>query len=400
MIGIAGYWEGYATASSPDLIKTHVTSDSVHSNIMKFIRILVLALLLCAQAAGADTKPIRVGAIMVLTGQYAMQGNAFREGIELAVAEINDQGGINGRQLEFLTEDTGNLPLNSLTAARKLLRVDGLVAAITTSYPELVTGAREFQRRQVPVVHLWDASPDIEAMGDYLFGIGPWTPSAGEVSAKFAFRNLKARTVVTFHINDPWSKLVTDYFEKDFAAQGGKILQSYSFNPQEQDFRTVFSKVRGLMPDVIYSPIGDNIVPFYTQLRQQLPNVPVISSDVIADEHIKQAPAVFEGIYQSQMTDPSGPDFERVAIAYEKKFKKAMTLPWFVCTAYDSVTLISLCAKKADPTPTAVRDCIATTKGLRGVTQTFSFNSGGSSPQTESIFRLRNGRFIHEQLVP
>lgn len=182
--------------------------------IMRLQRILFLALFVVTQSAQADTTPIRIGALMVLTGQYAIQGNAFREGVELAVAEINDKGGINGRKLEFLPEDTGNLPLNALTAARKLLQVDGVVVAITTSYPELATGAAEFQSKKIPVVHLWDASPDIEAMGDYIFGIGPWTPSAGEVSAKFVTRNLKAKTVVTFHINDPWSELVTDYFEE------------------------------------------------------------------------------------------------------------------------------------------------------------------------------------------
>ena len=336
---------------------------------------------------------------MVLTGQYAMQGTAFREGIELAVAEINDTGGIGGKKLEFVPEDTGNLAVNALTAARRLLQVDGLVAVITTSYPELATGAAEFQRKKIPVVHLWDASPDIEAMGDYLFGIGPWTPSAGEVSARFAISNLKARTVVTFRINDPWSELVTSYFEQSFTAQGGRVLQSYSFNPQEQDFRTVFSKARGLRPDVIYSPVGDNIVPFYVQLRQQIPDIPVVSSDVIAEEHIRQAPVVFEGIYQSQMKDPSGPDFERVASAYQKRFNKAMTLPWFVCTAYDGVKLLSFCAKKVGTNPAAVRDCIAETNNLSGVTQTFSFTPGGSSPQTESIFRLHKGLFVYEQLL-
>jgi branched-chain amino acid transport system substrate-binding protein len=365
---------------------------------MKLKRIFFFALLVLAHTARADTKPIRIGALMVLTGQYAMQGTAFREGIELAVAEINDTGGIGGKKLEFVPEDTGNLAVNALTAARRLLQVDGLVAVITTSYPELATGAAEFQRKKIPVVHLWDASPDIEAMGDYLFGIGPWTPSAGEVSARFAISNLKARTVVTFRINDPWSELVTGYFEQSFTAQGGRVLQSYSFNPQEQDFRTVFSKARGLRPDVIYSPVGDNIVPFYVQLRQQIPDIPVVSSDVIAEEHIRQAPVVFEGIYQSQMKDPSGPDFERVAIAYQKRFNKAMTLPWFVCTAYDGVKLLSFCAKKVGTNPAAVRDCIAETKNLSGVTQTFSFTPGGSSPQTESIFRLHKGLFVYEQL--
>lgn len=48
--------------------------------------------------ARAESPPPRIGALMVLTGQYAMQGNAFREGIELAVDEINESGGIAGQQ--------------------------------------------------------------------------------------------------------------------------------------------------------------------------------------------------------------------------------------------------------------------------------------------------------------
>ena len=235
-------------------------------------------------------------------------------------------------------------------------------------------------------------------MGEYVFGIGPWTPSAGEVGAKFAVGNLGAKTVVTFHINDPWSHLVAGYFEKQFMALGGTVLKSYSFNPQDTDFRAPFSKVRALKPDVIYSPIGDNIVPFYTQLRQQIPDVPVISSDVIAEEHIQHAPAVFEGIYQSQMKDPMGLELELRAVAYSKKFKRSMTLPWFVATAYDAVKLIAHCAQKAGSTPSSITNCIAQTTNLPGVSQTFSFNPGGSSPQTESVFQLRNGKFVYQSL--
>ena len=69
---------------------------------MKCKRIFILALVALAPVVHADTKPIRVGALMVLTGQYAMQGSAFREGLELAVAEINDRGGSNDQQIELL----------------------------------------------------------------------------------------------------------------------------------------------------------------------------------------------------------------------------------------------------------------------------------------------------------
>jgi branched-chain amino acid transport system substrate-binding protein len=66
---------------------------------MNLIRILLLLTLVAPRPTFADTPPIRIGALIVLTGQYAMQGSAFREGIELAIDEVNAGGGIHGRTL-------------------------------------------------------------------------------------------------------------------------------------------------------------------------------------------------------------------------------------------------------------------------------------------------------------
>lgn len=345
-----------------------------------------------AEAAGPE--PIRIGALIVLTGQYAMQGNAFREGLELAVSELNERGGIKGRKIQLHAEDTANLPLQALTAARKLIEQNHVIAAITTSYPELGTGAAEFQKHKIPVVHLWDSSPEIEEMGEYLFGIGPWAPSSGEEAAKFAAKTLQAKTAVIVHINDPWSQLVAGYFEKEFSKNGGKILQSFAFNPQDQDFRSAFAKIRSLKPGVIYSPVTDNIVPFYAQLEQANLRTPAVSSGVIAEEHIVQKPESFEGIFQTQIKDPSGADMDALAAAYEKKFKSRTALPWYVAIAYDGLKLIGHCLETGEIESVAVRDCISGTKDFPGVTRRLSFNEGGSSPQMDSIFKIVNGKFI------
>lgn len=101
------------------------------------MRILFLVLLSLAQTALAEGDPVRIGALMVLSGQYAMQGNAFREGIELAIEEVNAKGGINGRKLELQAEDTGNLPANALTASRRLLQAQGLLRLLRLRIPNL-----------------------------------------------------------------------------------------------------------------------------------------------------------------------------------------------------------------------------------------------------------------------
>ena len=140
---------------------------------------------------------------------------------------------------------------------------------------------------------------------------------------------LDARTAAVISINDPWSELVAGYFKQEFERAGGRILRSFAVNPQDSDFRSAFTAIRQIRPDVIYSPI--------------------------TDEHIGQSPDAFEGIYQSQLRDPSGAGMDKL------------------------------------------RDCIAATRNFSGVSQTISFNAGGSSPQIASIFRISAGRFVLEK---
>jgi ABC-type branched-subunit amino acid transport system substrate-binding protein len=116
----------------------------------------------------------------------------------------------------------------------------------------------------------------------------------------------------------------------------------------------------------------------------------VITADVIAEEHILQAPEAFEGIFVSLMKDPSGPAVLKLGAAYQAKFGHPMTLPWFVASAYDGVKLIAGCVEKVGPDSRKVSDCLSKTRGVEGITQTFSFTAGGSSPQYQSIFVVHN----------
>jgi ABC-type branched-subunit amino acid transport system substrate-binding protein len=76
--------------------------DTIHGAPVRVTRVLTLmsafVFFWLPCFARAENPPPRIGALIVLTGQYAMQGNAFREGIELAVDEINESGGIAGQQ--------------------------------------------------------------------------------------------------------------------------------------------------------------------------------------------------------------------------------------------------------------------------------------------------------------
>lgn len=341
-----------------------------------------------------DQGPVNIGALMPLTGEFAMQGAAFREGIELAVDEINSAGGVNGRLLKIIIEDTQSSPKLINNAAQKLTSVDKVVAAITITYPETEIGGSRFQQARIPSLALWDSSPQIDAMGEYIFSIGPWVPSGAEVAATFGYNQLNARNAIVVNTVEPWSELIADLFVENFKKLGGKIQGHFRVNPGDGDFRTIVARIKSSQPDMIYAPLTNEIVPFHQQISTGGVTLPRISSDIISDEHISNNPAVFEGIYQSATKDPNNAMMRALESRYENTFKKKITMGWFVATGHDAVKLFAHAIQNAGADSEKIKDFLYTVQDFPGAAQNISISSGGSSPYYSSMFQIRGGTFV------
>ncbi len=364
------------------ILKHHLSPS-----ILVLLCLLVLGRL---ERACAEETPVRIGVLLALTGPYPMQCNAFREGLELAQDEINRTGGINGRKLELVVEDTINEAKNALTAAKKLIEQNHVQAAIMSSYPEYRTGGMEFERHKIPVIAIWDSSPELDQMGEYIFGIGPWTPSSGEVAGQFAAKVLKAKKGVIITSIDPWADLVSDYFKDSFEKAGGVLLERYELNPDTNDFRSILGKAKMQSPDVIFAPIVDNIPVFHKQKIALGINVPVISSDVITQEHVDQVPAAFKNVFQTRNKEP---DLKRNATLFEKykqKFGRDVKMPWFITTAYDAVMILSKAIKESRSlSGEDISRQLYAIKDYPGATQDFSVSRAGSAPQMAVMYSVK-----------
>ncbi|HQH26559.1 MAG TPA: ABC transporter substrate-binding protein, partial [Oligoflexia bacterium] len=90
------------------------------------VALLLLGLLLAFAACQKTAQDqIRIGAILPLSGAGAGIGSALKSGLELGVREINARGGVNGRQLSIIYEDTQSEPRNSVAAFKKLVELEG-----------------------------------------------------------------------------------------------------------------------------------------------------------------------------------------------------------------------------------------------------------------------------------
>ncbi len=350
---------------------------------------LFQCLLFLTSAYSEEKLPTKIGVILHLTGDLAMQEVAFREGIELALLEVNAPS----PRYSVIFEDAKNNTRESFTKATKLVYQDNVPIVILSSAVDALTNGAMLERKKVPSLVLWDSNPDMDRIGEYLFGIGPWTPSAAETGAKFIRDRLKAKKVVVVYNREPWSEKIATYFKEFFPTLGGEIVAEFPLNPDETEFRSIATKIKSLNPDVIYSPLAMNIVPFYKQLKELHLTQVIVSSDIITDEHIAQAPTAFEGIYQTNINDPSSKEFQAMAKKYEAYFKKPVTLAWFVSIAYDAVKIIDQVISKVGSDPQRIKEELYKIKDYHGASTTLSINAQGSSPQFEVMYQIKDGKF-------
>jgi branched-chain amino acid transport system substrate-binding protein len=369
------------------------------SNKRQMIRVIVYIFVLACSFAGSfaaadnSSTEVKIGVLMPLTGEFAMPAAAFREGIELAQKQINSQGGIDGKKLILIIEDTRSDPKVIASIASKFVHSDKVVAAMTTSYPETEVGGGIFQAAKIPSLALWDSSPQIDAMGEYIFAIGPWTPSDAEVSSRFAIEELKAHKAVVMNTVEHWSELVSDLFEKEFQKQGGSILGRYRQNPGDADFRAILAKIRASKPEVIYAPLASDVLAFHKQLKAAGITSPIISSGIITQEHIEQSGGTLEGVYQSQIADPSRPEMQKLAKLYRAKFGRDLSMAWYVATGFDAVNLYASAVRNGGANSEKIKDYLYTVKDFPGAAQSITISSGGSSPYFVSMFRVEKGTF-------
>lgn len=340
----------------------------------------------------ADLPPVKLGALIHLTGDLASQGSAFREGIELAVSEINSSRKSTDKVLEVIFEDTALKPDQAFKAAKKLLDVDGIVAGFVSTAAETKSAGILFERTRIPLVCLWDSSPEIEGIGNYVFGIGTWTPSAGKKVADHMFNVLRVRRAAVINNIDEWSLSVSEAFTRHFEALGGDVVYTDSVNPDNTDFRGTLSRMRSTSPEALYAPIGFNTALFFKQLRQQRFDKPIYESDNLNPEIIDASAGATEMVYQTQSSDPQGVRFSHMLGLYRARFGKEPAMPIYTAWGYDAVHLVARALQTANGDTKQINRELYKVHKYDGASGVISISNEGSSRASVSLYQVRNSK--------
>lgn len=349
----------------------------------------VLSICFLFYSTPVEAEPVRVGALFHLTGEFAAQGNAFQEGVQLALDEIN----AGERKIDVVFEDTKYLPVETNTGAKRLSELN-VSAVLISTYPEAKTASPVLTQQKIPMLVLWDSSPELEELSEYLFGIGPWTPGAGEISAGFIIQHLKMRKAVVLNSNTEWSLSVSEYFSKRLKELGGEVVKTFTFNPGEQDFLTVLTKVRLLHPEVLFAPMDSSLVPFFSQIKKLHLDMPVVTTEIITEDNLQEAADAFEGVYQSSPADPALPATAEMLRLYQIKYGRPATQTVFIAWAYDATKLLGEVVNKGASNSETIRSALLSTRDFKGAGGSIDFSKGRSSPRIERMFQVKGGKFV------
>jgi branched-chain amino acid transport system substrate-binding protein len=379
--------------------------------LLLFSLLTVISLFITACAgAGGGGDVINVGGIGELTGDIPAVGASFKNAAEMAVAEVNDAGGIDvgGKKykINLIIEDNAGKADQSASAAQKLITQDNVVAIIGPNASRYAIPASEIaEASKVVLISPWSTNPattldsKTNQPKKYVFRACFIDPFQGRVVAKFAMENLGAKkAAVLYDVASDYNKGIAEFFKSTFEEIGGQVVAFETYTTGDKDFTAQLTKIKDTAPDVIFLPNYYNEVPLQVQQAHRLGiTVPFLGSDSWGSaDLIKLCGADCEGYYFSThyAADNATPVAKKMIDAYKAKY--GSTPDDVAALTYDAFGLLFQALKSAGKVDRqAVRDALANIPKYEGVTGTMQFKEGSGDPiKSAVILQIKNGAFV------
>jgi branched-chain amino acid transport system substrate-binding protein len=363
--------------------------------------------------AARAVGPIKIGAIYNLTGAQAPLDVPSANGAKLAIKEINAAGGVLGRQVELVLVDGKTDAAAIGSAATELTESDRVVAMLGFSDTDQTMAAAPIAARAgVLFITSGATSPKLPEQAPdtlYLACFGDNVQAAA--GAEYAYNTLKAKTAyLLIDKGMEYTRLLGKYFKERFTELGGNVVLEDAYQTGDKDFSAQITRLKaaGAMPDLLFISSGpEEIGAIVKQFRDAGVDKPIFGGDAYDTPLlIRIAGKAAENTYfttHALMDAALGSDAVKQFIAaYQAEFK-APPANAFAGLGYDTVKLIADAIKRAGSAdPQAIREALAQTKDLAGVTGAITFQPGSRIPQKGvTVILVKDGRFtLAVEVVP
>src|SRR5215213_4606632 len=396
---------------TPGLKKPISVSRSKLRKALLPLAIVVMALAFSCSNPGDNTATpdrttIKIGYFGDLTGPTFNFGQSAINGVLMAASEVNQVGGINGRQIDVVIEDDKGSPEGAARLTAKLIDEDKVVAIIAGGTSgNSRAAAPKAQASHIPFISPSSTDPAVTQTGNYIFRACFVDSFQGEVMANFAVNTLKAqKAAILFDFNSPYSKGLTDYFKLSFARLGGRIVSEQTYTQGDADFKGQLSTIRAAEPDVLYIPgyYGD-VTLVAKQARLIRLTQPLLGGDGWdAPELWQLGGDALNGAYITthySVDDPS-PAIQTFVELYKQRYGNLLP-DAHAALAYDAARLLfDAIARTGSTDGDKLREALAQTKNFAGVTGVISVDADRNAVKPAVVMKLEDLKFIYQETIP
>lgn len=345
----------------------------------------------------ASTEPIKIGVVVSQTGVGSYVGEQSLRGLNLAVDSINSAGGINGRKIELIVEDSKAAPATAVTVLKKLTDIDGVKIVIGDSWNSTTEAMVPVANSSKTLLISPVASLDSLSADDYFFRTIPVTNDMIVPLAEFAVK-AGIKKVAILRQNTPFGIEHATDFKKAFEQAGGIIVSEESFDLTTTDYRSQITKVKASNPEAIFdlAATGPSTGLLIKQAKDLGVDVKWFGS--YGSENgalVKEYGLVIEGLtypypYNGQSDDAAVKTF---VAAYSQKYDQ--TPDFVVANSYDALQVVASAIKQVGADDVSkIKSALLGIRDFHGASGVLSLDQNGDVKKPIMIKQIIGGQFV------
>lgn len=330
--------------------------------------------------SASSKEPIKIGALLSLTGAAGNLGQREKESALLALEEINGKGGVHGRKIELIIEDTKSDPNTAVSNFNKLTSRDRVIGIFGSSLgSETFAVMPQAKRLGIPMIAPNSTLIVTRQGNEWVFRSVVGDPAVIRGTLEYVKNTLKAKRIALLYQTDAYGTGGYQEFKKLNGEYGIEFVAEEKFAINDTDLSVQLTRARAANPDAVIL-WGTTPAPAIgiKNARQLGIDVPIVSGTAsVVQQNVEISEGAGDGKWiLAGILDPENPlpRQKRGLELHQKKLGKAPDL--FNAIAYDAMMLYALALEKAGPDVTSrkLRDAIENIKGYEGLGGVFSFS--------------------------
>lgn len=345
----------------------------------------------------ASTEPIKIGVMVPLTGDGAYYGEPARNIYQMAVEEINAAGGVNGRNIELVIEDSKCNGKDATNAAQKLINVDQvqvIIGGFCSS--ESLAAVPLAAEKKVALFSPGSSSPDLTGASPYFFRNYPSDASQGKILAEIAFSQKGWKTVAVMQEQTDYALGVYKTFAGTFEPLGGKVVKEEAPS-NTTDFRSQLTKLRAAKADALFVDTQTPAVAerIFKQIQDLKWKIPLFANDVVAGDPkiVETYKTLLEGTLTAEFgIDPTNPKFTKMIEAYKTKYGAEPPYQAYAQTEYDAVYMLRDAIAAVGYSGEKIAQWSRTVKDWDGASGKITIEESGDRVSGHTAKVIKNGK--------